>query len=426
MAARNGAPGPSRWTGARSGRAERGRLDAVRNARLLVLACCVATFAPACFLGYDSRWGEAKRAQQRLAAQSVPEAISASAEPDAPPESARRTWRVRVRPDGMYLAQNMDAPRQIESLLEDAGRILGPAIGLELVLDRVQPWNRDADDRLEDSLAALARDDAGGDVDLVVGMVGSLPRQTDSLHNEGLATLLGKYVVVRGPSRAGEHDAIEQAFSELSEDDRARLSKQRKHHRALAVLLHEIGHCLGAIHETEVGSLMAPAYDAKMAGFGGGAIALMRPAVGGADRMAVAGAQLALLENATNAAWVQAERDAEVARLRALITPGVVAPTTAATTGVVAASTPDAPAELAPDGRDRFLRAQQLFRAGAVAPAYESAKPLFTRYPDVYAVQDLRCQLATVRWLPHEQMLAECAPVGRLTGDAGAVVRSGR
>ncbi len=107
-------------------------------------------------------------------------------------------------------------------------------------------------------------------------------------------------------------------------------------------------------------------------------------------------------------------------RLRALVTPGPAAPATPASIAVPAASSaPDAPPELPPGGRDRFLRAQELFRAGAVAPAYETAKPLFTRYPNVFAVQDLRCQLATVRWLPHEQMLAECAPVGHLSGDAG-------
>jgi len=397
----------------------------VRDARLLVVALGVSVAVPACFLGYDSRWGEAKRAQQRLAAQSDPAAISASAEPDAPPANARRTWRVRVRTDAMYLAQNMDAPRQIASLLDDASRILGPSIGLELGLDRVQPWTNDADDRLEDSLAALQHDDVGDGVDLVVGMIGSLPRQTDSLHNEGLATLLGKYVVVRGASRAGEHDAIDLAFSELSEDDRARLSKERKHHRALAVLLHEVGHCLGAIHETEAGSLMKPAYDPKMAGFGGGAIALMRAAMDSKDRAAVAGAQLALLENTPNAAWVQSERDAEIARLRVIVA-STSAPQLPATTGAPAMSaapaSPDAPPELAPDDRDRFLRAQELFRGGAVAPAYDAAKPLFARYAKVYAVQDLRCQLATVRWLPHEQMLAECAPVGRLTKSPGTVL----
>jgi hypothetical protein len=37
----------------------------------------------------------------------------------------------------------------------------------------------------------------------------------------------------------------------------------------------------------------------------------------------------------------------------------------------------------------------------------------------VYAVQDLRCQLATVRWLPRERMLTECAALGRLSADAG-------
>jgi hypothetical protein len=61
----------------------------------------------------------------------------------------------------------------------------------------------------------------------------------------------------------------------------------------------------------------------------------------------------------------------------------------------------------------------KMFRAGAASPAYQVAKPLFAAYPNTYAVQDLRCQLATVRWLEKDAMVAECAPSVRLA-DAGA------
>ncbi len=381
----------------------------------LVLATSLALAASACFLGYDSRWGEAKRAQQRLAASSDPAGIT-PADPAPETDAGRRTWRVRVRPDGAYLAQNLEAPRQVADLLDDASRVLGPSIALDLVLDRLQPWAFEEDDRLERALSALQHDDEGKDVDLVVGMIGSLPRQTDSLHQEGMATLLGKYVVVRGASRAGELDAIDRTFNELPEEERARLLKQRKRHRALAVLLHEIGHCLGALHETEPGSLMAPAYSTRMAGFGDGAIALMRAAAQGEGRSEVARAQLALLENGPGGSWIPAERAAAIAQLHALLPTG----RSAAPSTNVASLPAGAPPELDAEAQQRFTRAQQYFLAGAVAPAYETARPLFAAYPNVYAVQDLRCQLATVRWLPQNEMLAECAPVGRLAADAAA------
>ncbi len=54
-----------------------------------------------------------------------------------------------------------------------------------------------------------------------------------------------------------------------------------------------------------------------------------------------------------------------------------------------------------------------------LAAAYDLARPLFASYPASYAVQDLRCQLATVRWLDRSAMLEECAPAGRLA-NAGA------
>jgi hypothetical protein len=88
----------------------------------------------------------------------------------------------------------------------------------------------------------------------------------------------------------------------------------------------------------------------------------------------------------------------------------------------VAVPQEEAPPELDGAAREQFLQAKQAFRAGAVAYAYKTARPLFARYPNVLAVQDLRCQLATVRWLPREQMLAECADARRLLparADAG-------
>ena len=394
-------------------------MGAARNLRrgVAAVACIGVPIAlSACFLGYDSRWGQAKAAQKRLAASSAPAEIASTTE-DAPPSDAgKKTWRVRVRPDGQYLAQNMEAPKRVADLLEDANRVLVPSLGLELDLDRVQPWTTDADDRPDVAMSTLLHDDPGQDVDLVVGMIGALPRQSASLHEEGRATLLGKHVLVRGPSRVGEHDAVDLSFGELSEDQRAAMLRLRQRHRALATLLHEVGHCLGAIHETEPASLMAPTYDPKMGGFGGGAIALMRAALASGDMRAVAASQLELLEGAAGAGWVEADRDAEVARLRTF----VGARTSAAASAASASPTSDGPTELTADARSQFVRAHALLRAGAVRNAYETAKPLFAAYPNVYAVQDLRCQLATVRWLPREQMLAECAPVGRMAGDAGA------
>jgi hypothetical protein len=271
---------------------------------LYLSGALVALSLPACFLGYDSSWGQAKAAQQRLAASSTPTSIGVETG-DPRHGQAKRTYRIRLRPNAHYLAQTVDAERQLRELVEDANRVLESGLGLELEVETIKPWSFDDDDRLDGALKTLAKDDAGQDVDVVVGLIGALPRPTESLHEVGLAELLGKHIIVRASSRLGEHDAVDRAMPDLDDDARDRVVRARRRHRAEAVFLHEVGH------------------------------------------------------------------------------------------------------------------AMTMFRGGNAPAAYEQARSLFAAYPDDYAVQDLRCQLATVRWLDKKAMLAECGPVGRLA-DAGA------
>jgi hypothetical protein len=388
--------------------------------RTLAAIALVAIGPSACFIGYDSRWGEAKRAQQRVAAQSAPAAISASSGDAPSADAARHVWRVRLRPTAQYLAQTVNAPKQIADLLEDVNRVLEPSLALHLDMDRLQPWSRDGEDKMGVALGALRTEDAGDDVELVVGMIGGLSRQTDSFHELGMADMPGKHLVVRAAARADEHDAIDRSFYELSEDQRAQMIRLRKRHRALAVFLHEVGHCLGALHERDVHSLMNPAYDPKMSGFDDGALALMRVALAGGDRAAIARGQLALLHDGSFPAWSLAERDEEAARLQAVLdaSAGAAKARTADTPVVSAVAVPP---ELSPGDADRFTRAQQALQASSARVAYEQAKPLFDTYPNSVAVQDLRCSLAAIRWLSREELLAECAPFQRLSAaDGGA------
>ena len=285
---------------------------------------------------------------------------------------------------------------------------------MHLEVDATRPWSLDADDNLEAALAALRHDDPGDDVDVVVGLIGALPRPTDALHEVGYAEVLGKHLVVRAASRLGEHDAVDRALADLSDDERDHVVRARRRHRAEAVFLHELGHVLGALHEADVTSLMHPAYDEKMNGFGGDAVILMRLALDEGDRHAVARAQLDYVRGAKTSSWAPGEREAALTRLQ-----GIDAPVPSAEPPAPAQPSFEVPMELRGSDRDRFLRAMQMFRAGAAPAAYETARPLFSAYPDTYAVQDLRCQLATVRWLERDAMLAECAASTRLA-DGGA------
>ena len=83
-----------------------------------------------------------------------------------------------------------------------------------------------------------------------------------------------------------------------------------------------------------------------------------------------------------------------------------------------AASPPPTPVANVPElnegDRAVYAQALQLSQAGDVEGSSKAAAPLFTRYPNVYAVQDLRCQLAMKRvgW-PAAQ--PECAALVSIT-----------
>ena len=51
---------------------------------------------PGCFIGYDSRWGQQKQAQQHFAAAETPKALEVTPRGDNPPRAVR-TMRLRLR-----------------------------------------------------------------------------------------------------------------------------------------------------------------------------------------------------------------------------------------------------------------------------------------------------------------------------------------
>jgi hypothetical protein len=382
----------------------------------------------ACVAGYDSRYFEAQRTQKQLASDVTPAGISASASPAAPPR-AMRTLRMRIHADAQYQSQIVNVPKQLADLVEDANRILEPALATHIEIERIESWTSQADERADAALRALVAEDSGDGVDLVAGMVGALPIETDSLHLLGMASVLGKHLVVRAPGLLGEHAAIDETFSKLSDDERANIERSRKRHRALAVFLHEIGHCFGALHESDATSVMNTSYRTSETGFDAGSIALMRAALDAPDRAHAAAAQIAILEGPTADTWASDDRSSAIASLRAQAQPPTATASATASATVTAPASggvPAVPAELTGDASARFSSALDSLHAGAVAVAYQTAKPLFASYPNVLGVQDLRCQLATIRWLSPAELRAECAPLKRLSPSPDAGPASAR
>ena len=398
---------------------------------------------------YNSQWGEQERAQRRLAAHVAPSTLGARGEagerdetvtPPRAPTPAAHVLRIRVYVTPAYATQTLDAARQIRDLVSDANALLAPSVGARIEVEGTASWSPPvAEDSLAAVLAALEAKDVADGVDLVVGLIGGMSSASQSFHEVGMAPIHGKHLVVRAAGSLDEHDAVESAFTELKDEERARLRKELKRHRATAVFLHEVGHTLGAMHETEPRSVMHFEYARGMAGFSREGAAVMRIALAHRspsmrpehpdDERAWATELRAYLDGVPPRVWADPDHKAMRARIDLALaapSPGVAEDVSApvASLAPVEAPVQQAPAAAAvpslraADARvfDRAVAAQ---RAGAIEDAWKIARPLFAAYPAVYEVQDLRCNLAMKRPLGWVATRAECDALMRLSVGVG-------
>ena len=366
-----------------------GKSGRVRLRTCVLLSAAFAAVTTGC---YDSQWGQQKVAQQHNAAAAAPAELrlatrGSAGDPAAPaPRDAAsvRVQKLRVRAlvTRSFTAQAVDAQRHLRDLFEDVNRITEPELGLHLDLVDTRPWAVSDEDDIAKTFDALRAADDGEDVDWVVAFVGALPRATRSFHDVGRGTVVGKHLLVRAPGSAERHDAIEKAFDELPEEQRRELEKRLRRHRAAVVFLHELGHTLGAGHDTSPQSIMFPEYNAKVTAFGAGSVDVMR--AGLAKR--------------------NAPRDPAIA---------AASTTAAAAPQPEPVAIPDTP-ELSGAARERFVDAYETAVRGDMVAAWNTLKPLFERYLASAAVQDLRCQLAS-RSMRFEIARRECAPLMKLS-----------
>jgi hypothetical protein len=407
-------------------------------AESLIFILAAALGLPSCF--FDSRWGQAKRAQVAAAQNATPSALRATpgaeVELGAPqPSKAIRALKLRAHATPRYAAAVTDWPRQLADQIDEVNHILGPTLSVRLELAGAEPWSpsRSDDDlfALSDELVAL---DAGEGVDWVVGLLGQVPRVELSFHELGLGQVNGKHFLVRAMNDARDYEAIQRELTELGEHERAKLYRARKRHKSATVFLHELGHTLGAPHEVDARTIMHARYDSRVEGYSPAAAQLMRLTL---DHRLDPAAQTeqaftqALLDHLrrTEATWVPAEREQAIARLEAKLQASASRPARAARErpatplGRPDESTAPAPAvsgenplsALGPADRATFEQADAAQRAGQLADALRQAKPLFKAYPDVLAVQDLRCRIATAVGGTWDEIQAQCERLMQLT-----------
>lgn len=402
---------------------------------------------------FDSRWGQAKQSQRSAAQQITPKALKAgstksvddeSAESaQRSPTSAGRAFKLRVHATPRYAATNLDWQRRFVVTIEDANRVLVPTLGARLEMLEPVSWVPAAsEDDLDALLKELHGSDPGDDIDWVIGLAAAGPRLELAFRQLGMADI-GKHLVLRGMSNAAEYQAIQVQFAELDEEERTKLYHARLQHKATTVFLHELGHTLGAIHEHDAASIMNPQYDTKTVTFSAETVQLMqvtmqsrRPGERWPADESWARGLLDVLQR-TPGSWVIAERNDMIARLQRILAARSKSPpaatVSASSSGNVAVS-PSASASLPPSGsngtnvgnaptgleslsssdRLRFDEAMKEQQAGHPRDAWLKAEPLFSSYPTVEAVQDLRCKLA-LQQMGWEEARAECAALMQLT-----------
>lgn len=183
------------------------------------------------------------------------------------------TWRgpviaatIRVWADDDYRAQNVHWEATFADELAYANEVLAAQFGVRLVAD-YRVWSRQAPGAtLAESLDELAAHDTGAGVIAVVGLTSSATLATATFEKQGLATVGGPHLVVRGYADAEERRGFTRAFPELPHDELERLFAARRRHQTAALLLHELGHVFGAPHG-EDGTLMSAIYAHGAAGF---------------------------------------------------------------------------------------------------------------------------------------------------------------
>ena len=358
---------------------------------------------------YNSTWGSKKSLQAQSAQRAAPAALHDDTTVEQSHASTQKL-RMRALVTPAYAAQVVDSPRSLRELMEDTNRVTERDLGFHVDLVETRSWQPANESDIDQVLEAARAEDAGEGVDWVVGFVGSLPRASRSFHEVGKGQLVGKHIVVRAPSSAERHDAIEQQYGLLDEEDRRNLEKRLRRHRATATFLHELGHTLGSVHEQAHESIMYPVYNTKMEAFGPAANDIMRAALASHDASEKdeLKAVIAAYEKAPDGAFFPPEIESALQNYRArsgerrIVPPPPPVALTPITDGLTVADS------------ERFRSAHKSFQEGDASGAWTLAKPLFKAYPKSLSVQDLRCQLAT-KTMPFNDAKKECVELMKLS-----------
>jgi len=243
--------------------------------------------------GCTTAWIDAIVAQHRHAEAQRPDAPREDRSSFAPPATHRRL--VRIWADSDYRASAVDWRAAVGAQLDRVTSSMRP-YDLELVVSEMREWDRRSASGLATDLEALVRNDEGAGVDVVVGLVSASPVVTSSVHHLGYAQVLGKHIVMRGMDSAAERDALLGSYSMVSREKLEEIYRDRLRHKQTAVMIHELGHLLGAVHGVASDDYMHPSYSPHQNAFSADNEELVRASITAEDHKRAPRAVLAKLE----------------------------------------------------------------------------------------------------------------------------------
>lgn len=353
------------------------------------VGCVAAVLASGCFLvGPPIPIGGGGKSPAQLQRQGIGKLLPAQL-------TATRRWtgevrvaKLRVWADAEHRAQNVRWQHGFDEQLDHVNQVLIPMLGVRLEAE-YRSWEHHAPSTtLAEHLEALAGQDPGEDVVWVVGLTSSLSLVSPTFDQLGVARVGGRHLVVRGHADLAERKGLERAFPDLSSEEREQVLEARRRHKTAALLLHELAHSLGALHEAEAEAIMSAGYSHRAASIGHGNRALMQitledrlkpPAQ--RDGRATLEQLLAALED-ERGGWSPDDRAEAIARLRAELGAQPAAGTARWVPPAVAA---------------QLGRAQQLLAGGDHRGAWAVLEPLVAAYPAHAEIRTLGCKIELAR-----------------------------
>lgn len=359
--------------------------------------------------------------------------------PPHPPRAGGSPLTVRVYADEGLRRAVTGWQLRFFKTVERANPILRHDLALELEIVEMKAWPPSAGAAtLDGALLALERADPGRDVDLVVGLMAPRPVATGSLHQLGMARILGRHLVLSGLDDGEEYRVINEAHPGLPAQDRDALYAARLEHKDLVVLLHELGHLLGAIHELDPASLMAPEYDPRQAILGARTRAAIEAVLQARSRGEDPRPALLAVHAAPDAPAVGYERERMLALLRG--DPRALARATEREVGMDRPDTDGAggagdgrTGERRPPGQgsggadpgrrdgsaanelERVADAEALRERGQAAAGWVILEPIARAHPDDPQIQAAACGVAMAAEPKGEAALEHCRRAARLS-----------